>query len=119
MKYLCPIYPISFLRIEHRRQHPTMDTGHKPYSCPRCGRAFTRQETLRRHCKIHRGIMPWNRDSLMDYCRRYIESTHPITPPGLFPLAIIPFVAVELQKQPMKSNQFQRNQVMSIKYLMS
>ncbi|KAJ3000954.1 hypothetical protein HDV02_000023 [Globomyces sp. JEL0801] len=114
-----PICPDTFVRPEHRTRYQAIHTGHKPHICPHCGRACTRQESLRRHSPIYEPAIPWNRDSLMDYCRRYIASTHSITPPLRFPLARISSMDVEDQGQPIKSNQSKRNQVMSINYLIS
>ncbi|KAI8902449.1 hypothetical protein BC833DRAFT_511205, partial [Globomyces pollinis-pini] len=62
MKYSCPICPVTFLRSEHRTRHQAIHTGCKPHICHYCDRAFARQDSLRRHFKVHERIVPWNRD---------------------------------------------------------
>ncbi|KAI8902447.1 hypothetical protein BC833DRAFT_573570 [Globomyces pollinis-pini] len=73
-----------------------------------CDRAFTRQDSLKRHFKLHERATPWNRDSLMNSSRWYVKST-----------TNCPSMVVEAQNQPMISNHYKRNQVMSIKHLVS
>ncbi|KAJ3000955.1 hypothetical protein HDV02_000024 [Globomyces sp. JEL0801] len=107
MKYSCAFCPVAFLRPEHRTRHQAMHTGPN-HTCHYCDRAFTRQDSLKRHFKLDGRATPWNRDSLMNSSRWYVEGT-----------VNSPSIAVEGQNQPMISNHSQRNQLMSIKHLVS
>ncbi|KAI8902448.1 hypothetical protein BC833DRAFT_573571 [Globomyces pollinis-pini] len=113
------IRPVAFLQPEQRTRHQVIHTCPKPHIHHYCDHTFARQDSLRRHFKVQKRTIPWNRDSLMDYCRRYIERTHSISPPELFRLAVIPSMVVQVRNQPMKFNHSKRNRVMSIKYLVS
>ncbi|KAI8902444.1 hypothetical protein BC833DRAFT_373953 [Globomyces pollinis-pini] len=115
MKYACAFCSLTFFRSENRKQHQAVHTGSN-HICFYCDRAFIKQDSLTRHFKIHESITTWNRDTFTYCCMHYIESTHRISPPGS---SVITSSTLKIQEQPVRSGRSKRNQVMSIKHLVS
>ncbi|KAK4053905.1 hypothetical protein OIO90_003742 [Microbotryomycetes sp. JL221] len=43
----------SFRKLEHATRHSRTHTQIRPYTCNICSKAFARQDTLNRHCRLH------------------------------------------------------------------
>ncbi|KAL5502445.1 hypothetical protein EMCRGX_G009220 [Ephydatia muelleri] len=48
----------AFSRQETLKRHMFTHTGDRPHQCEQCGKAFSRQETLKRHMLTHTGEKP-------------------------------------------------------------
>ncbi|KAH6975708.1 hypothetical protein EDB80DRAFT_740511 [Ilyonectria destructans] len=62
---------IVFRRREHLVRHERSHTKSRPFSCPQCGRAFSRSDVLKRHIGHHnKHSVPARAVSACDLCHR-------------------------------------------------
>ncbi|XP_077377931.1 uncharacterized protein LOC144019014 [Festucalex cinctus] len=57
--FSCPFCGKTFSRKEHVQAHVRIHTGEKPFSCSTCGKAFPHKETMIAHVRSHTGENPF------------------------------------------------------------
>ncbi|EFO12771.2 zinc finger protein [Loa loa] len=58
--YSCPTCGKSFSRSYNMKRHTKSHTGEKPYSCHTCGKNFPGLSEMKRHAKIHSDEKPYS-----------------------------------------------------------
>ena len=59
--HVCPLCASkSFLRSNLLKQHRSVHTGEKPFTCLECSKSFSRSSLLKQHMSNHTGEKPFN-----------------------------------------------------------
>ncbi|XP_075187741.1 LOW QUALITY PROTEIN: gastrula zinc finger protein XlCGF66.1-like [Anomaloglossus baeobatrachus] len=70
--FSCPKCGKCFTRKSYFNIHQITHTGKKPFSCPECGKCFTRKSSLVDHGKLHTGEKPF---SCLDCWKCFIQKS--------------------------------------------